>query len=155
MIQRGLIIAGLLLVLFAGGGVMPVRAESGSDYTRAVTPDVPAATAFLRETMGCDVLDANGDRALLECGQGSVVEVVKGAPQAGARPALRLRTDDVDATLGWLQQRHVPLVAGRETGTVDPDGLLHIEVRTPWGQPLELIGRGTPRPGMSAPLAAE
>ena len=155
MIQRGLIIAGLLLALFAVGGVMPARAESGSDYARAITPDVPAAIAFLRETMGCEVLDTRRERALLECGQGSVVEVVRGSPQAAGAAALHLHTDNVDATLDWLQQQHVPLVAGRGAGTIGPDGLLHIDVRTPWGQTLELIGRGTPRPGMNAPLAAE
>ncbi len=155
MIQRGLLLSGLMLMWLAAAPAA-ARAESGSDYARLTAPDVPAATAFLRDTMDCDVLDAGASRALLQCGPGSVVEITRGRPAAGNQPALRLRTENADATLGWLRQRHVPLVDDRTAGTVGADGLLHIDVRTPWGQTLELVGHGHAGPVASArPLAVD
>ncbi|WP_157469046.1 VOC family protein [Dyella thiooxydans] len=156
MIQRGWFFAGLMLALLFAGASAPARAESGSDYARLTAPDVPAATAFLRDTMNCDVLDAGASRALLECGPGSVVEITRGRPVNGNQPALRLRTENADATLGWLRQRHVPLVDDRTAGTLGPDGLLHIDVRTPWGQTLELVGYGRAAPiAATRPLAVD
>lgn len=152
MIQRGLLSMGLLLALFAGG-VVPARAQSASDYARVAAPDVATAVGFLRDTMDCDVLDVRDDRALLECGQGSVVEVVRGAVRTDA-PVLRLRTEDADAALGWLRQRHVPVVDDHAAGPAAADGVSRVDVRAPWGQTVQLIGHAAVLP-TGSPLAAE
>jgi hypothetical protein len=115
---------------------------------------VAIAVGFLRDTMDCDVLDVRDDRALLECGQGSVVEVVRGTPRHAA-PVLRLRTEDADAALGWLRRRHVPVIRARPTDPAMPDGLSRVDVRAPWGQTVELVGHVAVSPVGSTPLAAE
>ncbi|HEU4669674.1 MAG TPA: hypothetical protein VFR91_03110 [Dyella sp.] len=153
--QRGLAVAGLVLAMFVAGATGPARAASGSDYARLTAPDVVAAAGFLRDAMDCEVLDAGASRALLECGPGSVVEIVRGQPRTGNQPVLRLRTDNADATQAWLRQRHVSVVDDRQAGTPSADGLLHVDVRTPWGQTVELVGRGGMHLHNAAPLAAE
>ena len=153
MIQRGLLSMGLLLALFAGGA-LPVRAQSASDYAQVAAPDVAVAVDFLRDTMDCDVLDVRDDRALLECGQGSVVEVVRGASRPTAS-VLRLRTENADAALAWLRRRHVPVIHDRTVDPATPDGLSRVDVRAPWGQTVELVGHTAVSPVGSTPLAAE
>ena len=114
----------LLAVLWmvAGGA----QAQSASDYARVVVPDVAGATAFLDGVMGCDPLDRGASRALLACGHGSMVEVVRGDPSAGT-PALRLRVEDVGAAAAWLKERHV---SADDDRAGPADGIHRVEVRT-------------------------
>ncbi|MBU6248941.1 MAG: VOC family protein [Xanthomonadaceae bacterium] len=144
---------GLMLATLLAGA--PAFAATASDYARLTAPDVPSAAAFLRDNLNCRVLDARASRALLECGADSVVEIVRGQPVQGNAPALRLRTDDADAIQGWLRQRHVSVVDDRQARNRRADGLLHVDIRTPWGQTVELVGRGTARAPTTAPLAAD
>ena len=157
MTLRGLFGWGLWLALLVG--VAPNAAfarDGGADYARVTAPDVAQASGFLTQVMGCDPLDVSDQRALLECSQGTVVEVVQGGAPAAGAPALRLQIENVDAALGWLQRRHVPVIGDHAAGTAGVDGLVRIDVRTPWGQTLELVGHGAGRPdAAAAQLAAE
>ncbi len=140
-----------LALLLAGG--MPAAAlaqsDGDGDYTRIAAPDVARASAFLTGVMGCDALDVSAQRALLECGHGAIVEVVHGPASGPRAPALRLRVENVDAALGWLRYRHVPVIGEHAADTVGVDGLVRIDVQTPWGQTLELVGHG-PAPSSTA-----
>jgi catechol 2,3-dioxygenase-like lactoylglutathione lyase family enzyme len=146
-----------LALLLAGG--MPAAAlaqsDGGGDYARVAAPDVARASDFLTGVMGCDPLDVSAQRALLECGQGAIVEVVHGPASSPRAPALRLRVENVDAALGWLQHRHVPVI-GDHAADIGGDGFVRIDVQTPWGQTLELVGHGpAPSTTADARLAAE
>ena len=157
MIQRGLFGLGLWLALLVGAAPTAALAQTGgSDYARMVAPDVVQATGFLTQVMGCDPLDTSPRRALLECSQGTIVEVVQGEAPAPRAPAVRLRIENVDAALGWLQRRHVPVIGDRAADTAGANGLVRIDVQTPWGQTLELVGYGAVHPDApGARLAAE
>jgi hypothetical protein len=153
---RGLFGLGLWLALLVVGAPTAAFAQDGGDYARVTAPDVALASGFLTQVMGCDPLDVSSQRALLECSQGTVVEVVQGGMPAPGTPALRLRVENVDAALVWLQRRHVPVIGDHVAGTAGVDGLVRIDVQTPWGQTLELVGHGAGRPDVpAAQLAAE
>jgi hypothetical protein len=134
---------GLLLAMVAG---VPAAAQTGdSDYARISAPDVTQAAAFLRDVMGCASLDPvrpGASRVLLECAQGSVIEVVAGTAAAADAPAVRLRTERVDGALRWLRQRQVPVLGTRAPDAGSRAGLVHVDVIAPWGQTLELVGPG-------------
>ncbi|MFK2904791.1 hypothetical protein ISP17_12570 [Dyella ginsengisoli] len=157
MTQRGLVGLGLWLALLVIGTPTAAFAQDGGgDYARVTAPDVALASGFLTQVMGCDPLDVSSQRALLECSQGTVVEVVQGGAPVPGAPALRLQIENADAALGWLQRRHVPVIGDHAAGTAGVDGLVRIDVQTPWGQTLELVGHGpAPSTTADARLAAE
>ncbi|MGA0585653.1 VOC family protein [Dyella sp. KRB-257] len=147
-----------LALLLAGGlpSAAFAQGDGGGDYARVAAPDVARASDFLTGVMGCDPLDVSTRRALLECGRGAIVEVVHGAASSPRAPALRLRVENVDAALDWLQHRHVPVIGDHAADTVGADGLVRIDVQTPWGQTLELVGHGpAPSATTQARLATE
>lgn len=120
-----------------------VRAQTvDGDYARISAPDVAQAADFLRDMMGCERLDEAVDdqRALLECAQGSVIEVVQGSASAAHAPAIRLHAEQVDTALAWLRQRQVRVIGAHPASSL---GYVHVDVITPWGQTLELVGPGT------------
>lgn len=147
----------LWLALLAAGGPATAWAQSdAADYARVTAPDVAGASDFLVQVMGCDALGVSPERALLECSQGTVVEIVQGKPSAARSPLLRLRMANVDATLAWLQRLRIPVIGDHAAGTVGDDGLVRIDVQTPWGQTLELVGHGAGGPDApDARLAAD
>lgn len=145
-----------LALLLAFGVPTAAFGQSTSDYARIAAPDVAQASGFLTRVMGCDALDVSADRALLECSQGAIVEIVHGDSSAAGRPALQLRVENVDAALGWLQRQHVAVIGDHAAGTRGDGGLVRIDVQAPWGQTLELVGHGTPAPDTpGARLAAD
>ena len=145
-----------LALLPAFGAPTAAFGQSTSDYARITAPDVAQASGFLTQVMGCDALDVSADRVLLECSQGAIVEIVQGDSPAAGRPALQLRIENVDAALGWLQRQHVAVIGDHAAGTRGDGGLVRIDVQTPWGQTLELVGHGpAPSTTADARLAAE
>lgn len=145
-----------LALLLAFGVPTAAFGQSASDYARIAAPDVAQASGFLTRVMGCDALDVSADRALLECSQGAIVEIVHGDSPAVGRPALQLRIENVDAALGWLQRQHVAVIGDHAAGTGGSGGLVRIDVQAPWGQTLELVGHSAARPdATAAQLAAD
>lgn len=134
------------LVLLVAGAPLPAAAQTqGGDYARILAPDVSMASDFLRDTMGCEPLDdttVDDQYALLQCGRGSVIEIVRGSASAAPAPAVRLRTEQVGAVLSWLRHRQVRVIGVHATGTRPDTSLVHVDVIAPWGQTLELVGPG-------------
>lgn len=159
MAQRGSLGKVLWFALLLAGG-LPAAAlaqgDGGGDYARVAAPDVARASDFLTGVMGCDPLDASAQRALLECGRGAIVEVVRGPAAGPGAPALRLRVENAHAALGWLRHRHVPVIGNHAADSAGVGGLMRIDVQTPWGQTLELVGHDTAQPDApGARLAAD
>ena len=71
---------------------------------------------------------------------GSVIEVVQGSASAAHAPAIRLHAEQVDTALAWLRQRQVRVIGAHPASSL---GYVHVDVITPWGQTLELVGPGT------------
>lgn len=135
---------------------MHVPQSGGVDYARVTAPNVAQATDFLVSIMGCEPFDRSAQRALLQCSRGAVVEVVPGSVTPARAPVLRLPIENVDATLGWLQRRQVPVIGDHAAETIGVDGLVRIDVMTPWGQTLELISHDERQPtAAGARLAAD
>lgn len=129
--------------------------DLATDYARISTPDVAAAVDFMSDVMGCQPLEgvpASAHHALLECARGTVVEIVHGPALAARAAPLRLRADDLQAAVAGLRHRKIPVLHH----PVESGRLVHVDVASPWGQTLELIGqRAGNDHGTTAQLAAD
>lgn len=154
MIRTALLRTGLFLLLLAGACTGAVAQDAAADYARVTTPDVPQAARFLDQVMGCDPLVpvvAGADRALLQCARGTVIEIARGETSAQA-PPLRLRADNIDAALAGMRSLGVAVI----DGPASPGRWERIDVVSPWGQTVELVGhrrRADDKPGRQ--LAAD
>lgn len=124
----------LVSILALAAAAPAAHAQSASDYARVVAPDVAAASAFLDGVIGCEPLGGDSRRVLLACGHGSVVEVVHGQDADNSGAPLRLRVEDPEGASAWLHARHVDARVARDAA------IERIDLRTPWGQPLQLLG---------------
>lgn len=147
------------MLLFSGSW-MPARASDiGPDYARLEVPNLAQATAFFSDMLGCTSLAGNtgiaASSALMECAQGSVIELVVVDHRPAATRSVRLRAEHPRAAAAWLRSRHLRSVGATVVRPLDGESdQVTIDLVTPWGQPLQLVGRtadasSTPR------LAAE
>lgn len=130
----------LSLLLLLGMRAVAHSQDSASDYARIRTPDVGQAVAFMRDVMGCEAIEGaaiDGPRALLACGHGSVVEIVHGAAVGADAAPLRLRADNLQAAMAGLRRQRIRLL--RDPAT--QGSWVVVDVVSPWGQTLELVGR--------------
>ncbi len=151
---------GLFLLLSLGTPSAVHGQDASRDYARVVAPDVAPATRFLGDVMGCQPIDAtsgDGRRAMLECAEGSVIEIVQGSAPATAVAPLRLHADNVDMALAGLRSRKITVIGHAATRSKSAASqLVTLDVMTPWGQTLELVGHGSsPRANPADQLAAD
>lgn len=129
--------------------------DSTGDYALIHTHDVGQAVDFMRDVMGCEPIEGasiDGPRALLECGHGSVVEIVHGTRPSGATAPLSLRADNLPNVLASLRRQQIRII--RDPAT--QGRRIIVDVVSPWGQTLELVGRPTTTaPPPSARLASD
>jgi voltage-gated potassium channel Kch len=91
----------------------------------------------------------------MQCAQGAVIELVVVDHRPEAARTVRLRAEDPRAAAAWLRSRHLLTVGATVVRPLDSEsGQVTVDLVTPWGQPLQLVGRtvdasSTPR------LAAE
>lgn len=146
-----LVLAAALFGVVALMGPTPARAAAFQDssYVRVVVPDMGQAVAFFRDVLGCPlispVVNATDSRidgrasALLTCGSGSVVELSLAMPsrrqQQGA--LLQLASDDVAGATQWLRHQGVEISGPPQRLS---SGQLAVNLVTPWGQSLQLVG---------------
>jgi catechol 2,3-dioxygenase-like lactoylglutathione lyase family enzyme len=135
----------LLLTLSA----LPAMAADG--YATLGVPDMQQALNFFRDAMSCNVLSSTATptaRALLDCGDGGILELhsidSRTSPAARTTP-IAFVADDVNATARWLRHQHIELIGRPAPISAGPDrGKLALDLRTPWGQPLQLIEQRVP-----------
>ena len=141
----------MLLCLTLGG--LPGAARAGGGYLPLAVPDLPQAVVFFHAVLNCALLSedaASGSAAvaLLDCGDGSIVELSAGASRPGAsrlphaataaEPALAIR--DAVAAAAWLRANHVRVI-GQPRRIAEGRGASRTVVTfvTPWEQPLQLV----------------
>lgn len=154
----------LLATAFLALATLPAHATppGNNGYLAIQVTDLAGAVHFFRSKMNCAPVDASADTsqtALLDCGNGNIVSLTRGADPASDALAGTLVTDDARATATWLRTRHVRIVGGPRVVSEGP-GLDQVMVTlvTPWGQPLRLVSHTTGRvdPALSgAQLAAQ
>ena len=138
----------MLLCLTLGG--LPGAARAGGGYLPLAVPDLPQAVSFFHEMLNCallseDAASGSASVALLDCGDGSIVELSTGASrpsaQRGQKPAApALATRDAVAAAAWLRASHVRVI-GQPQRIAEGRGASRTVVTfvTPWGQPLQLV----------------
>lgn len=138
----------ILLLALSG---LPAVAVAADGYATLSVPDMRQALNFFRDAMSCNVLSSVATptaSALLDCGSGGILELHSidspASPRVQTAP-IAFVTDDVNATAHWLQRQHIELIGRPMPISVGPDrGKLALNLRTPWGQPLQLIGQRVP-----------
>lgn len=153
----------LLLLCLALLGV-PAAARAGGGYLPLTVPNLPQAVGFFHQVLNCALLNedaANGTPAvaLMDCGDGSIVELSAGASQPNARRGQRpaapaLATNDAVAAAAWLRANHVRMI-GQPQRSAEGRGASRTVVTflTPWGQPLQLVS-DTAAGAMAAHISA-
>ena len=136
-----LFIASLAFSLLPG---ISRAAPDADGYVAIQVPDVTQAVSFFRDVMNCTVISDDSQAplaqgALMSCGRETVVEVSR----SSGRPPLHqntlsLDTDDGLSVVGWLRAHHI---ATTGSPTHLADGKVAVNFVTPWGQPLQLVGR--------------
>lgn len=138
----------LLLCLALTG--LPAAARAGGGYLPLTVPNLPQAVGFFHQVLNCALLSedaANGTPAvaLMDCGDGSIVELSAGASRPNARRGQRpaapaLATNDAVAAAAWLRANHVRVI-GQPVRSAEGRGASRTVVTflTPWGQPLQLV----------------
>ena len=147
-----LLSSSLMFLCLALLGV-PAAARAGGGYLPLTVPDLPQAVGFFHEVMNCALLSedtANGTPAvaLMDCGDGSIVELSAGASRPNARRSHHvastaepvLATNDAVAAAAWLRANHVSVI-GQPVQSAEGRGASRTVVTflTPWGQPLQLV----------------
>jgi catechol-2,3-dioxygenase len=138
-------------VLLLALNALPPMAMAADGYATLGVPDMRQALNFFREAMSCNVLSAVAmptGSALLDCGDGGILELhsidSRTSPQARTM-TIAFVADDVNATARWLQHQHIELIGRPMPISTGPDrGKLALNLRTPWGQSLQLIGERVP-----------
>ena len=129
---------------------LPTAARAGGGYLPLAVPNLPQAVGFFHEVMNCALLSedaASGTAgvALLDCGDGRIVELSVGASRtnlprrhAATEPTLAIR--DAVAAAAWLRASHVRVI-GQPQRIAEGNGASRTVVTflTPWGQPLQLV----------------
>ena len=143
---------------------LPCAARAGGGYLALAVPDLPQAVSFFQQVLNCallneDAASGNAAVALLDCGDGSIVELSTGASrpsaQRGQKPAApALATRDAVAAAAWLRASHVRVI-GQPQRIAEGRGASRTVVTfvTPWGQPLQLVS-DTAAGAMAAHISA-
>lgn len=150
----------LLRMLSLALGALPRvgRAAPDGGYLPLPVPNLPQAVAFFHDVMNCAPVGADGSAgsarvALLDCGDGAIVELSRATAATTTRPtaAPAFATHDAMAAGAWLRAHHVR-VLGRPQRVVDGNGNGEVVVTflAPWGQRLQLVSAAraasSPRP---------
>lgn len=132
---------------------LPGAARAGGGYLSLTVPDLPQAVGFFHDVLNCALLSedaASGTAAvaLLDCGDGSIVELSAGGsrpgasrlPHAAAADEPALATRDAVAAAAWLRANHVRVI-GQPQRSAEGRSASRTVVTflTPWGQPLQLV----------------
>ncbi|MEO9079306.1 MAG: VOC family protein [Rhodanobacter sp.] len=145
-------------VLLGGAAIMgatPVRAAAFQDnsYIQVEVPDMGQAVEFFRDVLGCPLIGSAAHATttridqrtstLLACGSGSVVELSLAARTPTPTTnhygmPFQLATDDVSSVAQWLKHQGVEIGGPPQRMA---SGQLAVNLTTPWGQPLQLVGR--------------
>ncbi len=143
-------LSSFLMFLCVALSDLPTAARAGGGYLSLTVPDLPQAVGFFHEVLNCEPLSEGVSPgvtavALLDCGDGSIVELSAGTSRtnpprrhAAAEPALATR--DAVAAAAWLRASHVRVI-GQPRRVAEGHGASRTVVRfvTPWGQPLQLV----------------
>ncbi len=134
----------MVLCLVLSG--LPTAAHADGGYLPLTVPNLPQAVGFFHEVLNCEPLSEGVSPgttavALLDCGDGSMVELSAGTSRtnppgrrAAAEPVLATR--DAVAAAAWLRARHVRVIGQpRRVGA----SRTVVSFVTPWGQPLQLV----------------
>jgi catechol 2,3-dioxygenase-like lactoylglutathione lyase family enzyme len=152
----------LLFAVFFALAALPSlgRAASGG-YVSLHVPDLPQAIGFFHDVMNCDVIAQNSATdaasAMLDCGDGSTVELVRRKGALAIDPTVILSTNNAAAASAWLRAHHVTIVGlpVRITDGVESERVV-VDFVTPWGQPMQLVSHGHADDGSAATrLAAQ
>jgi len=118
-------------------------------YMSMQVADLPGAVHFFRSMLNCAPVDADADTsqtAVLDCGNGNIVSLTRGAAPAVHTLAGTLVTDDASAAATWLRNHHVRIIGGPRVVTAGPDtDEIAVTLMTPWGQSLRLLSHTTNR----------
>lgn len=156
----------LALPLALGLGFSTIaRATSAPDFVTLAVPDLRQATDFFVHVMNCDPVGnatLSGPSMLLDCGDGTVVQLSTSARQTRVRPRaaiITLATGNAASAAHWLHDNHVTLLGDPTTVMQPGDGVeIVVNFVSPWGQPMQLVSYGaTPdafAPALSAPRLA-
>lgn len=153
----------LLVALLGLAGLVAPLAHA-DDYQSIRVPDLKQATGFFRDVLNCDTLAPadGGPTAILECGRNGVIELRQQAAteRHGQAPdALVLSTANLPSLTRWLTGHGVAVLGQpMRLGSGQEQGHLAVDVQTPWGQTIQLIGEATDITPADAPaghLAAE
>ena len=151
----------LLLTVILALGVLPGAGRAAPGYVSLQVPDVAQAVRFFHDLMNCDVI-AQGSTssvatsAMLDCGDGSTVEVIRRAGKASSKSGISFATDDAVAAAAWLRSNHVAVGQLVRTAEGVDNERVTVDFVTPWGQPMQLISLGRSDDGANgARLAAQ
>ncbi|MEP6897202.1 MAG: VOC family protein [Rhodanobacter sp.] len=141
----------LLVTVFFALATLPGlgRASSG-DYLSLQVPDLRQAVSFFQDVMNCSLLSANigtGKHApaMLDCGDGSMVELVVRSGPSHASSTVIFVTDNAVKAAAWLRANHVAIV-GQPVRTAEGMRMDNVVVDfvAPWGQPMQLVSHAAP-----------
>jgi catechol 2,3-dioxygenase-like lactoylglutathione lyase family enzyme len=138
-----------LLAAFTGAHAAGLH---GNGYVTLAVPDLPQAVAFFQNILDCEPVDAMDPTAprpqhtLLLCESDTVVELFDGhgvpAPVSARNAPVRFFANDVGHADQWLRREGVKVVGAPVIPSTGPQaGMTLVNFVTPWGQPLQLIGR--------------
>ncbi|HEY0196920.1 MAG TPA: VOC family protein [Rhodanobacter sp.] len=141
----------LLFVAFLTVAALPGlgRAASGG-YVSLRVPDLVQAIGFFHDVMNCDVIVESGalhapPAAMLDCGDGTTVELIRQAGTPAREPGITFATDNAVAAAAWLRANHIAIV-GQPMRIAEGIGSEKVVVDfvAPWGQPMQLVSHGRP-----------
>ncbi|WP_158884433.1 VOC family protein [Rhodanobacter sp. L36] len=139
----------LLFAVFFALAALPnlSRAASGG-YISLHVPDLPQAIGFFHDVMNCDVIaqsatNVASSAAMLDCGDGSTVELIHRNNTRAVEPTVVFTTDNATAAAMWLRAHRVSIVGQpvRLADGVDSERVV-VDFVTPWGQPMQLVSHG-------------
>ncbi len=142
----------LLATIFFALATLPglARASSG-DYLSLQVPDLNQAVGFFQDVMNCSLLGenirtgTNAPPAMLDCGDGSMVELVVRIGPSHPSSTVIFVTDDAVEAAAWLRASHVAIVGQpvRTAEDIRTDKVV-VDFVAPWGQPMRLVSHATP-----------
>jgi catechol 2,3-dioxygenase-like lactoylglutathione lyase family enzyme len=138
----------LYIVFFALASLPSLGRATSGGYVSLHVPDLPQAIGFFHDVMNCDVIaqsTASGapSAAMLDCGDGSTVELIHRNNTRAVEPTVVFTTDNATAAAIWLRAHHVAIVGQpvRIADGVESERVV-VDFVTPWGQPMQLVSHG-------------
>lgn len=153
-----------LLAALLGLAWLVAPLAHADDYQSIRVPDLTQATAFFRDVLNCDTIAPadGGPTAILECGRNGVIELRQSANEGSrgqAPAALVLSTANLPSLTRWLTEHGVAVLGQpMRLGSGEDQGRLAVDVQTPWGLTIQLVGEATDNAPADTPaghLAAE